>query len=109
MNETPFYFHPAFIGLFLTIFITGTSAIITFTVWLIRQEAKILALTEKNLKLEKEVAQLWDELITHRERTDLHFNEAITKQVDKANDARFLRIESDITEIKQMVKELIKR
>lgn len=109
MENSPFYLHPAFLGLLVTNLIAGIGAVVTFTVWLIRQEAKILSLNEKGLKLEKEVAELWEDLIKHRERADFHFNEAITKQVDKANEARFTRLESDVSEIKQMVRELIKR
>lgn len=108
-NETPFYFHPAFIGLFLTTFITGISAIITFTVWLIRQEAKILALNEKILKLEKEVAELWEELIEHREKSEIHFDKSHSRTVQDGNEKQFARIDKNLDEIKQMILKLMDR
>ncbi|MBK8810694.1 MAG: hypothetical protein IPN69_08175 [Acidobacteria bacterium] len=102
MTETPYLLQPA-------ILIFGISAILGFVTWLIRQEGKITQALERIAKLELAAEEIRHEIIDHKDRENLHFNERVARQVEEKNDARFGRLEADIKEIKQMVRDLTKR
>jgi hypothetical protein len=104
--ESPFYLHPAFVGLAVSTLITFISSTVAFVVWLVRMESKLATLQEKNLKLEIEVAELWKELIEHREKVDIHFDRAHSRTVQDNNDKQFARIEDELREIKRMIQGL---
>jgi hypothetical protein len=108
VNETPIYSHPAIVIFAVTTAISGITAIVTFAIWLIRQEAKIANVTERTAHVENETAQVWKAVQSHKEREDLHFNQAVARQVEEKQDARFARLEGDIKEIKQLLREIVK-
>lgn len=119
MAETPNIWQPAFIGLLITVIVGiagGIGSIISFTVWLIRMEARIANVLERTAKSEKETAEIWQAVQEHKDKPDLHFNMAVARQVEANHNARFGRLESDITglgnrldaamvEIKQMLRD----
>ena len=110
MNEpTPIYLQPAFVIFAVSTLITGVSAIVGFTVWLIRQEGKLAHQAEKTAALEAETALIWKAIEEHKDREGMHFNQAVARQVEEKNDARFSRVEGDIREIKEILRDLAKR
>lgn len=107
--DSPFYLHPAFVGLAVSTLITFFSSTVAFVVWLVRMESKLAALQEKNLKLEKEVTELWEALIDHREKVDIHFDKGHSRTVQENNDKQFARLEKNIDEIKLMISRLMEK
>lgn len=98
MENSPL-FHP-------TVLVFIVASVVTFTVWLIRTESQISRNKEKIAALEHETAQIWKSIEEHKDREGLHFNQAVARQVEEKQNARFDRIESDIREIKQILREM---
>jgi hypothetical protein len=88
-------FHPAFI-------VPTALGLIGFIAWLIRLEGKVSAAQ----KLETEITQLWGEIERHKENQAIHFNKDLSSAVERGNARRFETIESELKEIKGMIKEL---
>lgn len=109
METTPIYQQPAFIGFALSTLVGGVSAIIGFTVWLIRQEGKLAHQAEKTAQIEADTAAIWKSVDEHKENGAIHFNQTAARLADEIKDARFSRIEADVKEIKEMVREMSKR
>lgn len=99
--DTPFYLHPAFIGLVVTNLLTGVAAIVAFTIWLIRLESSTKANAtatenlrkalverldnkrEKITKIDHEMQELWDRFDAHQTKENIHFNERVGRQVEE--------------------------
>lgn len=50
--------------------------------------------------------ELWNDLHEHKEKPDIHFNKGVAEQVERRQSERMDRMQTDISEIKTMVKEL---
>lgn len=100
MESSPFL-HPGFI-------VPAVAGLIGFISWLIRLEAKSTANAVANAKLEAENSQIWGELERHKENQDIHFNQKVSAEVEKANARRFETIESELKDIKGMLKERLR-
>lgn len=107
VEQTPIYLQPAFVAFVLGTVISGVGASITFTVWLIRQEAKIATQGEKVIQLQVELTEAQREIRAHKEKDQLHFNPAVASQVEQKQDSRMSRIEADVKETKDLVNKLL--
>ena len=99
MDITPFL-QPGFLLSFF-------GAVITLVIWSIRLESKTKGNEKDNQRLENEFKDLRKEVKDHRENQEIHFDERITKQVDKANEHRFETIEKQLGEINHKIDTLI--
>lgn len=84
-------------------------ALIGYIVWQVRLEAKLSAISDSLKRIEVDQTESWDEFEKHRLNGEIHFDKSHSKTIQGNNEKEFARLESDIKEIKQMVRELIKR
>jgi hypothetical protein len=84
-------------------------ALIGYIVWQVRLESKLSAISDSLKRIETEQNDSWKEFENHRLNGEIHFDKSHSKTIQATNEKEFARLESDIKEIKQMVRELIKR
>lgn len=76
-------------------FIAAAVAFIGFVAWLIRLEAKVNALQKDS-----------SDHAAHVKDKAIHFDQRLAAEVEQRKSDRMTRIESDVKEIKDMVKEM---
>lgn len=84
-------------------------ALTTLIVWLIRLEAKVNGNDKEMARVNKSLEETWHELDAHTGNAEIHFNQRLATEVQRRTDDRVGRIESDVKEIKEIVKGLAAR
>lgn len=74
--------------------------------WLLRLESKVNATVKDIAKIDLSIEESWKDLEAHRTNDRVHFNQRLALEVENRQGDRFTRIERDLQEIKDMVKEL---
>jgi hypothetical protein len=101
---SPFQVITAIVGVLAVI-----TAIIGLIGWFIRLEAKTGANKESTERIEKEQSESWRDFEAHRLNHEIHFDKGHSRTVQEGNEKQFARMEKDISEIKQMLMQLIKK
>lgn len=83
--------------------------IIGFIVWLIRLESKVNMTEKETVRLDESGSETWKEFDAHRSTSAIHFDQRLASEVAARQSERMGRIESDVREIKDIVKELATR
>lgn len=81
-------------------------ALIGFVAWLIRLESKVNGTDKTVMRLDQSVEDTWKDLEQHRTNEGVHFNQRLATEVERRQTDRFERIETDLKEIKGLVKEI---
>ncbi len=84
-------------------------SVIGLMAWFIRLEAKTSNNKEAIDRLNTETTDLWKSFESHQLNADVHFSERVSKQVDEKHSQRFLRLETELHEIKGLVMRLLER
>lgn len=92
-----------------TVLISLALALIGYIVWQVRLEAKLSAISDSLKRIETEQKDYWDEFEKHRLNPEIHFDKGHSRTVQDNNDRQFARMERDISEIKQMLINYIKK
>ena len=95
--QTSPWLSPAFL-------ITAAVALIGFVAWLIRLEQKVNGHDKEFVKVNQSSDENWRELDHHRTNETIHFNQRLATEVEKRQSDRMERMESDLKEIKVLVK-----
>ena len=101
MESSPFL-HPGFI-------VPTILSLIGFVAWLIRLESKVNGVEKTNVKLEQSMEDTWKDLEQHRSNENVHFNRRVADEVEKRHTDRMDRMQADIKEIKELVKDIAQR
>jgi hypothetical protein len=101
---SPFQIITAIVGILAVI-----SSLAVLIAWFIRLEAKTTANEKQIDRVEKELAEMWKEFETHRLNHEIHFDKGHSRTVQENNEKQFARMEKDLSEIKQMMMQLIKK
>lgn len=84
--------------------LTAAVAFIGFVAWLIRLEAKVNGMDKGLSKVEQSCEDTWDAFEQHRGTDGIHFNQRLANEVEARQKDRMDRMQSDIMEIKELVK-----
>lgn len=84
-------------------------ALIGFIAWLIRLESKVNRTDEEATRLHNCLESTADDLDGHVKNAEIHFNQRLATEVQRRTDDRVGRIETDVKEIKEIVKGLAAR
>jgi len=79
-------------------------AVIGFIAWLIRLESKVNGTEKGQMRLEQAVEDTWKDIEQHRTNGEIHFSQRLATEVAQRQTDRFVRIETDLKEIKDLVK-----
>lgn len=96
---------PAFIT--PTVIVALISAVVGLIVKAVRLQSKVDHLADESSELYGKIGRLDGVLTAHRENTDIHFNLRLSQEVDRRNEQRFVTIERQLGEIKDLVKQAI--
>jgi len=77
-------------------------------VWLIKLQPTISGLKSHHVKYDLEIQHLTDRFERHKDNGDIHFNEKVSREVDKRNEQRFITIEKQLSEISTKIDKLPK-
>lgn len=77
--------------------------------WFVRLEMRVFYLGKDNAELKEENKSLQKQITDHKEKPDIHFNREVTRQVDEKNSMRFQKIETELQEIKNDIKALLRK
>lgn len=80
--------------------------VISLVAWFIRLEQKVNSMEKAGAKCEQLVEDTWKDLEQHRTNEGVHFNQRLANEVEHRQSDRMSRMESDLHEIKTMVKGL---
>ncbi len=75
-------------------------------VWLIRLEGRVNNIETAQIKTEQSCEDNWTSLDQHKGNENVHFNQRLAQEVERRQSDRMDRMQTDISEIKTMVKEL---
>lgn len=75
--------------------------------WLIRLEARVNANGKEIERVDTDQKDTWEKFDLHRSNATVHFNAEVAREVDRRQGERMGRIENDVKEIKEMVKEMV--
>lgn len=81
-------------------------AVIGGIAWLIRLESKVNGTDKTVTRLDQSLEDTWKDLEQHRTNEGVHFNQRLATEVERRQTDRFERIETDLKEIKGLVKEI---
>lgn len=98
MEQSPFL-HPGFI-------VPVALGAISLVAWFIRLESKVNAMEKTSVKVEQSLEDTWKDLEQHRTNEGVHFNQRLATEVERRQTDRMDRMQSDIHEIKTLVKEI---
>lgn len=79
-------------------------AVIGGIAWLIRLEGKVNQLDKTQMRQDQSLEDTWKDFEAHRSNGGIHFDQRLAAEVDRRQGERFGRIESDLHEIKELVK-----
>ena len=79
-------------------------AVIGGIAWLIRLEGKVNSVEKAQTRQDQSLEDTWKDFEGHRSNEGIHFNQRLASEVDRRQSERFGRIESDLKEIKDLVK-----
>lgn len=96
--ENPFL-HPGFI-------VPTALGLIAWIAWQIRLEAKVNAIEKALTRQDQSIEDTWKDLESHRGNEGIHFNQRLATEVERRQTDRMDRMQTDISEIKTLVKEL---
>ena len=97
--ETSPFLHPGFI-------VPTALGLIGFIAWLIRLESKVNATEKEATRVAQCIEDAWKEFDEHRTNENVHFNQRLAAEVEKRQAERMDRMQTDIREIKDLVKEM---
>ena len=92
-----------------SVLVTVVLATIGYIVWQVRLESKLSGISDSLRRIENEQKESWDEFEKHRMHTEIHFDKSHSRTVQDNNEKQFARMERDISEIKQMLREMSKK
>lgn len=78
--------------------------LIGFIAWLIRLESKVNGLDKSQNRMDQSLEDTWKDLEQHRGNENIHFNQRLATEVERRQSDRMDRMQSDIHEIKELVK-----
>ena len=104
--ETSPFMDPRFLIGVAALLLTGFIALIGLIVWLVRLESKVGANEKATGKQEVSLERLWDEFEQHKANAEIHFNKRLADEVERRHTENMTRMQTDISEIKTMVKEI---
>ena len=81
-------------------------ALIGFIAWLIRLESKVNSMDKSMTRIDLSLEEGWKDFDSHRTNDNIHFNQRLATEVDRRQSERIGRIETDVKEIKDIVKGL---
>lgn len=84
-------------------------AVIGFITWLIRLESKVSINEKEASRANVHHEETRRDLDAHTANAEIHFNQRLATEVQRRTDDRVGRIESDVKEIKEIVKGLAAR
>lgn len=89
-----------------TILLAAVSAIVGLIVKAVRLQSKVDKQDEEIGELNKISAEQKGKLDAHTTNADIHFNRRLAEEVEKRQGDRMQRMEQDLHEIKDLVKEI---
>ncbi|QQS33507.1 MAG: hypothetical protein IPM50_02680 [Acidobacteriota bacterium] len=94
--------HPGFL-------LTVAGIVVTLVAWFIRLESKVNDHGKEISRVEQSCEDTWKEFDYHRSRPEIHFDQRLASEVERRQGERMGRIESDVKEIKEIVKGIAKK
>lgn len=82
-----------------TVFVALISAVVGLIVKAVRLQSKVDGQQEDIKQLTATMAETKATLVAHKDNSDIHFNERVSREVDKRNEQRFTTIEGQLREI----------
>ena len=79
-------------------------ALIGFIAWLIRLESKVNGMDKSMTRIDLSLEAGWEEFDHHRQNDGIHFSQRLAAEVELRQKDRMDRMQSDITEIKTILK-----
>lgn len=91
------------------VLITLVSAIVGLIVKAVRLQTKVDELSKDSVERDKTIAAQGAMLESHRNNSDIHFNQRLAAEVEKGNEFRFKTIERQLGEINGKLDGLAKK
>ncbi len=81
-------------------------AVVGFIAWLIRLESKVNGMDKSMTRIDLSLEEGWKDFDGHRRNEGIHFSQRLANEVEMRQKDRMDRMQTDIQEIKTLVREI---